>query len=138
MLLLLACPLSLCLRILCTHKRIIANIMLFALQHNHATLEYCVDSISNPPRFRHTLSLFAYLLVNRLMCCLEAHACFLTFSTFVLHLLFLQLSMLQTEAYTSNQRLEDFKKQMNFNQEELQQWVLATKQKEDDAEALKK
>lgn len=46
--------------------------------------------------------------------------------------------MLQTDAYNSNQRLEDFKKQMNFNQEELQQWVLATKQKEDDAEALKK
>lgn len=44
----------------------------------------------------------------------------------------------QNQIFESNQKLDEFKMQMNWNQEELEQWSLAAKQKEDDFLALEK
>jgi len=48
------------------------------------------------------------------------------------------LSTLQNNAFVANEKLEGFKQQMNWNQEELLQWSLAAKQKEEDREAILK
>lgn len=49
-----------------------------------------------------------------------------------------QLSNLQNAAYRATERLEQFKTQMNYNQEALEQWALAAKQKDEDSLALAK
>lgn len=49
-----------------------------------------------------------------------------------------QLSSLQQSIFNANERMDEFKMQMNWNQEELEQWAVAAKQKEEDALALQK
>lgn len=49
-----------------------------------------------------------------------------------------QLQGLQNVIYKSNETLDEFKMQMNWNQEELEQWAVASRQKEDDNIALQK
>ncbi|KAL0481358.1 coiled-coil domain-containing protein [Acrasis kona] len=44
----------------------------------------------------------------------------------------------QNEIFRANEKMDQFKNQMLFNQEELEQWSLARKQKEDDQLALEK
>lgn len=48
------------------------------------------------------------------------------------------LSISQNDIYRANEKMDEFKMQMNWNQEELEQWALAAKQKEDDKMALDK
>lgn len=48
------------------------------------------------------------------------------------------MSALQNATYKANERLEAFKVQMNYNQEALEQWALAAKQKDEDSLALAK
>ena len=48
------------------------------------------------------------------------------------------LSNLQQSIYQATEKMEEFKMQMNWNQEELEQWAIAAKQKEDDSFALQK
>jgi chromosome segregation ATPase len=48
------------------------------------------------------------------------------------------LNAIQNDIYTNNQTLDEFKMQMNWNQDELEQWSLAASQKEEDAQALEK
>ena len=43
---------------------------------------------------------------------------------------------MRNEMFVSNERLSKFKVKMNWNQEELDNWMLAAKQKEEDAMAL--
>eukprot|EP00397_Hematodinium_sp_SG-2012_P011605 GEMP01011749.1.p1 GENE.GEMP01011749.1~~GEMP01011749.1.p1 ORF type:complete len:908 (+),score=297.54 GEMP01011749.1:32-2725(+) len=45
---------------------------------------------------------------------------------------------LQTQCFAGNERLDQFKLKMNWNQEELEQWALAARQKEEDELALEK
>ena len=45
---------------------------------------------------------------------------------------------MQNETYKANERLEMFKQQMNYNQEALEQWALAARQKDEDSLALAK
>lgn len=49
-----------------------------------------------------------------------------------------KLDNIQNAIFQGNMKMDDFKAHMNFNQEELEQWDLARKQKEDDALALQK
>jgi|UniRef100_A0A7S4FGB3 chromosome segregation ATPase len=49
-----------------------------------------------------------------------------------------KLDNIQNSIFQGNMKMDDFKAHMNFNQEELEQWDLARKQKEDDALALQK
>jgi|MDSY01.1.fsa_nt_gb chromosome segregation ATPase len=49
-----------------------------------------------------------------------------------------KLSMAQNNIFKGNERMDQFKLEMNWNQEELEQWALAAKQKEDDNLALQK
>lgn len=44
----------------------------------------------------------------------------------------------QTQIFRGNERMDQFKLQMNWNQEELEQWALAARQKEEDNLALLK
>jgi chromosome segregation ATPase len=48
------------------------------------------------------------------------------------------LNDVQNQIFASNQKMDEFKLQMNWNQEELEQWSLAAKQKEEDFLALEK
>jgi coiled-coil domain-containing protein 39 len=48
------------------------------------------------------------------------------------------LNTIQNTIYTTNQKLDEFKLQMNWNQTELEQWILATKQKEEDSNIIAK
>jgi coiled-coil domain-containing protein 39 len=48
------------------------------------------------------------------------------------------LNNVQNQIFGANQKLDEFKMQMNWNQEELEQWSLAAKQKEEDMLALEK
>jgi len=48
------------------------------------------------------------------------------------------LNDVQNQIFGANQKLDEFKMQMNWNQEELEQWSLAAKQKEEDSLALEK
>merc|ERR1711990_209529 len=48
------------------------------------------------------------------------------------------LNVVQNNIFKGNEKLDRFKLQMNWNQEELEQWALAAKQKEEDNLALQK
>ena len=43
-----------------------------------------------------------------------------------------RLNSIQNEIFKGNEKLDQFKLEMNWNQEELEQWALASRQKEDD------
>lgn len=49
-----------------------------------------------------------------------------------------RLNDIQNQIFKANEKMEEYKLQMNFNQEELEQWSLAAKQKEEDNLALEK
>lgn len=49
-----------------------------------------------------------------------------------------QVNSIQNAMFAANEKLEKFKQGMNWNQEELLQWSLAAKQKDEDKEALEK
>ena len=49
-----------------------------------------------------------------------------------------QLNTVHNETYKANEKLDEFKFQMKWNQEELEKWALAAKQKEDDQLALER
>lgn len=49
-----------------------------------------------------------------------------------------QLNVVQNGIFKGNERMDRFQMQMNWNKEELEQWALAAKQKEEDAMALEK
>lgn len=49
-----------------------------------------------------------------------------------------QVNMTQNSIYKANERMDEFKMQMNWNQEELEQWAMAAKQKEEDFLAIEK
>ena len=48
------------------------------------------------------------------------------------------LNGLQNQVFGANEKMDGFKLQMNWNQEELEQWALAAKQKEEDNLAIEK
>lgn len=49
-----------------------------------------------------------------------------------------KLNAVQNSIFGANEEMDRFKLQMNWNQEELEQWALAAKQKEEDNLALQK
>jgi hypothetical protein len=49
-----------------------------------------------------------------------------------------RITSLQTAIFKGSEKLDQFKLLMNWNQEELDQWAVAQKQKEDDNQALEK
>ena len=49
-----------------------------------------------------------------------------------------RLNSIQNEIFKGNENLDQFKLEMNWNQEELEQWALASRQKEDDNLTLEK
>lgn len=49
-----------------------------------------------------------------------------------------RLNSIQNEIFKGNEKLDQFKLEMNWNQEELEQWALASRQKEDDNLTLEK
>ena len=49
-----------------------------------------------------------------------------------------KLNIIQNAIFKGNEKMDRFKLQMNWNQEELEQWALAAKQKEEDHLALQK
>lgn len=49
-----------------------------------------------------------------------------------------KLNAVQNGIFGANESMDRFKLQMNWNQEELEQWALAAKQKEEDNLALQK
>jgi len=49
-----------------------------------------------------------------------------------------KLNMAQNNIFRGNEKMDQFKLEMNWNQEELEQWALAAKQKEDDNLALQR
>jgi len=49
-----------------------------------------------------------------------------------------RVDAVQTALFQGNLRMDEFKAHMNFNHEELEQWDLARKQKEEDASALQR
>eukprot|EP01038_Epipyxis_sp_PR26KG_P012494 gene12494-16761_t len=49
-----------------------------------------------------------------------------------------QLNTVQSLIHVANQKMDEFKLQMNWNQEELESWVIASKQKDEDAIQLEK
>lgn len=49
-----------------------------------------------------------------------------------------QVSMAQSNIYRANERLDEFKMQMNWNQEELEQWAETARQKEEDFLAIER
>jgi len=49
-----------------------------------------------------------------------------------------RLNDIQNQIFKSNEKMEGYKLEMNYNQEELEQWSLAAKQKEEDNLALEK
>lgn len=49
-----------------------------------------------------------------------------------------KLNKVQNAIFSANEDMDRFKLQMNWNQEELEQWALAAKQKEEDNLALQK
>ncbi len=48
------------------------------------------------------------------------------------------LNIIQNNIFRGNEKMDRFRLQMNWNQEELEQWALAAKQKEEDNIALQK
>lgn len=55
-----------------------------------------------------------------------------------LDLLQTQLNTVQNEIFRANERLDEFKLKMKWNQEELEKWAMAAKQKDEDALVLDK
>lgn len=49
-----------------------------------------------------------------------------------------RLNSVQNQIYLANEKMDEFKMQMNWNQEELDQWAVAARQKEEDNLALQK
>lgn len=49
-----------------------------------------------------------------------------------------RLNDVQNSIYRGNERLDKYKIEMNWNQEELEQWVLAARQKEEDSLTMEK
>lgn len=49
-----------------------------------------------------------------------------------------QVNLVQSQIFKATERMDEFKMQMNWNQEELEQWALAAKQKEEDFLAIEK
>ena len=49
-----------------------------------------------------------------------------------------QLNTVQSLIFKANEKMDEFKMQMNWNQEELEQWAVAAKQKEEDFLAIEK
>ena len=49
-----------------------------------------------------------------------------------------RLNDIQNQIFKGNEKMDKFKLLMNWNQEELEQWALAAKQKEEDNLALEK
>ena len=49
-----------------------------------------------------------------------------------------RMNDLQNGIFKGNEKMDKFKLKMNWNQEELEQWALAAKQKEDDNLTLEK
>mmetsp|Transcript_29653 Transcript_29653/g.65722 ORF Transcript_29653/g.65722 Transcript_29653/m.65722 type:complete len:907 (+) Transcript_29653:104-2824(+) len=49
-----------------------------------------------------------------------------------------QINTTQTQIYKANEKMDEFKMQMNWNQDELEQWVVASKQKEEDSTAIER
>lgn len=49
-----------------------------------------------------------------------------------------QVNLVQSQIFKATERMDEFKTQMNWNQEELEQWALAAKQKEEDFLAIEK
>ena len=49
-----------------------------------------------------------------------------------------RLNSIRNAMFSANEKLEQFKLQMNWNEEELLQWSLAAKQKDEDRQALLK
>ena len=47
-----------------------------------------------------------------------------------------KVNLLQNGIFKGNEQMEQFKLQMNWNQDELEQWALAARQKEEDNLAL--
>ena len=48
------------------------------------------------------------------------------------------LNQLQNNIYKANEKMDEFKMQMNWNQEDLDQWAVASRQKEEDNLAIQK
>ena len=49
-----------------------------------------------------------------------------------------KVNNVQNKIFRGNEKMDNFKVQLNWNQEELEQWVLASKQKEEDNVALER
>jgi chromosome segregation ATPase len=49
-----------------------------------------------------------------------------------------RLNNLQNQIFKGNERMDQYKLEMNWNQEELEQWALASRQKEEDFLTLEK
>eukprot|EP00955_Chlamydomonas_euryale_P027376 288760-Chlamydomonas_euryale.AAC.1 len=49
-----------------------------------------------------------------------------------------KVTSLQNQIYKATEKMEQFKLLMNWNQEEIEQWALAQRQKEEDNAALEK
>lgn len=49
-----------------------------------------------------------------------------------------QLNSVQSMIYKANEKMDEYKMHMNWNQEELEQWAVASKQKEDDFATIEK
>jgi chromosome segregation ATPase len=49
-----------------------------------------------------------------------------------------RLNNVQNQIYLANEKFDEFKMQMNWNQEELDQWAVAARQKEEDSLALQR
>lgn len=49
-----------------------------------------------------------------------------------------RLNNIQNMIFKANEKMDKFKLEMNWNQEELEQWALATRQKEEDHLTLEK
>lgn len=49
-----------------------------------------------------------------------------------------QLNQIQKQIYKATEKMDEFKMQMNWNQEELEQWAIASKQKEEDYLVIEK
>ena len=47
-------------------------------------------------------------------------------------------STIQSDIFKGNERLDEFKLEMNWQQEQLEQWALAARQKEEDEIALER
>lgn len=50
----------------------------------------------------------------------------------------MQTNLVQNEIFRANEKIDELKTNMGFDQEELEQWTLAEKQKEEDQEVLEK